>query len=128
MTNYNHHEKRELPRLLCSEGFSVGLLIMGYFRDEVSSINFNRNGIGIFVNGRLPDEKHGEISFSYTRGDLSIDIEEIPFTLVYANETEVGGQYGLKFDLDRIAPEILERLQQIETALGQESTNSRYGV
>ena len=101
---------------------------MGGVNEIAKSINFNRNGIGIFISERLPGFNRGEISFSYLMDDEEIEIHRLPFLLVYANETEVGAQYGLKFELETVAPDILDQLRQIEAALGQASTANRYGL
>jgi len=128
MTESRHHEKRQLQRLLCSENFSNCLLKMGDTKEIAKSINYNRNGIGIFVNERLPRFNRGEISFSYLDGDGEIEIHGLPFLLVYVNETEVGAQYGLKFELETVTQQTLDQLRQIETALSLEANTNRYGL
>ncbi|OZG74696.1 hypothetical protein BTA51_06860 [Hahella sp. CCB-MM4] len=127
--SFGFTEKRELPRLLCPPAFSNSLLEIGGAQYEADSINFNRNGLGIFVNGRLPNVDGGMVSFQFEREDRQlIEITGLPFELVYSNETEVGSQYGLKFETGGVSDDVKEALREIEIELGRQATMNRYGL
>ncbi len=122
-------EKRELARLLCPPAFSNCQLDIDGELFEADSINFNRNGLGIFVNGRLPDAEGGLVSFQFEREDRElVMISGLPFKLVYANETEVGSQYGLKFESGSVNDDVREALREIEIELERQATMNRYGL
>ncbi|WP_020409899.1 hypothetical protein [Hahella ganghwensis] len=122
-------EKRELPRLLCTPAFSSSLVYVEGKEFDVSSINFNRNGLGIFMNGRLPDAASGTVSFQFETADgQQIRITDLPFLLVYANETEVGSQYGLKFETGEVMEDVLQALREIESGLSLQAADNRYDL
>ena len=128
MTDYE--DKRELPRLLCNNRF-INCRIEGNERTYcVTAVNFHHRGISLFSDDPLAGIMKAALSFDYqSDNNHIISIIGIPLTIVYANETDIGAQYGCKFDLSTVLPGVVQTLQAIETALQQEqNTDDRYGL
>ncbi|MYM63758.1 hypothetical protein [Pseudomaricurvus sp. HS19] len=120
--------KRHLPRWLCDPDFKVSVLIDGHHYDTVA-LNYNHVGMGLFRYERLPEASQCTVSLSYNSDPIQLKDELIPATIVYANETEVGSHYGLKFNLETVGTRLLLALQEVDRLLGERENHSdRYGV
>ena len=129
MTDNSTREKRELPRLLCNEGFSDSELAIDNIIHSFQSINYNRKSIGLFGSIRLPEISQCKISFSYKSKGTEINIKALPCILARSVETEVGSQYGLQFQDNLINKETTDKLIEIEDLLlKQEKNGDRYGL
>ncbi len=121
-------EKRQLPRWLCDRNFSVSVIIDDHHY-PMSVVNFNHLGIGLFCGERLPEVVHCTLALSYHSDWIQLRDERIPVTIVYANETEVGSDYGLKFELENSSTELQEALLEIENLLATKQCHGdRYGL
>ncbi|MEC8427339.1 MAG: hypothetical protein VXZ35_02855 [Pseudomonadota bacterium] len=129
MTDANYSEQRSLPRHLCNDQFSSSTLEIDDVTYQLQSINFHHQGIGLFGPERLPAAGNCAISFSYQDEDSALQIEQLPCILIYSNETEVGNQYGIRFNLNHIDQETLSKLLDIEKRLeSSEDSSGRYGL
>ena len=121
-------EKRQLPRWLCNRNFSATVLIDGHQYD-MRPINFNHLGIGLFCGERLPQASHCMLTLSYHSDTIHIQSADIPAEIMYTHETEVGSDYGMRFDLANIAAQLQADLLTVEQELAQrQSGGDRYGV
>lgn len=123
-------EKRQLNRLLCNDQFADCILSQGSLPYDVQSVNYNHMGIRIFSIDRLQETNECRISFNYEMEDEVIRIRELPCTIRYRNETDVGNSIGIRFDLDtqKESPVIMQ-LRAIEASLKKQADDfDRYGL
>jgi hypothetical protein len=129
MTDIIKTEKRQLPRILCSDTFSQSCVELNSHIYTAQSINYNRHGMTIFCSDRFPEITYCQISFRYQSTDAYIEIEKLSCIIAWTNETEIGNQYGIKFQAPPSNGDVDIKLKKIETGLKSEKKNGdRYGL
>lgn len=129
MANSTTLEKRQLPRLLCSDKVSQCCVELNSHRYIAQTIDYNCYGIGLFCSDRFPEIEHCQISFSYQATDNLIKIDKLPCIVARSSETEVGNQYGIKFQIPLPDRAVEVKLAKIESLLKEEKKDGdRYGL
>lgn len=127
------NERRKIPRYLCSDKFSDSCLYVGTDKFSLVSINYNRRGIGLFSHQHISGLNEQDtcfISFQLETEEETIIIDKIVCTIINIYETEVGHQFGIKFNTEKdpIGARY-KRLEAIELALEtQNNQEDRYGL
>lgn len=114
-------EKRQLPRLLCADGFSGCRIEAHGDTFDLDSLNYTREGIALFRPQALPDFESFTLSFSYQMGAEMVAIQQLPCTLVHMMDEEGGVIYGATFDLPACSPEQIDDLIRIEEHMARSS-------
>jgi hypothetical protein len=119
MTNYSNQEKRQAIRYLCDDFFSICLINTEDDKTDITAIDFNKEGMGIFSN-IMPSES-GEIilCLKYENPAQTYTLINLPCTIVHYNQTEVGCHCGVRFHADKLAENDRKALEEIETILSK---------
>ncbi len=107
-------ENRQLPRLLCTEGFSDCLIHSEAGQFSLVSINYTREGIALFNREDLPEIDRFQLTFSYQMGKETVQISDLPCSLVHLKPDTGGCVYGAAFDLPACSDAQIDDLVRIE--------------
>lgn len=119
MTNYADQEKRQANRYLCDEYFSVCLLDTQSDNFDITAIDFNKEGMGVFSNA-MPSESGDIILYLiYDNPALKYTFKKLPCTIVHFNQTEVGCHFGVHFHYNKLTKKDRNALEKIETLLSK---------
>ena len=110
-------ERRLSKRYLCDEFFSHSSLQTSEGNLDLTAINFNKDGIGMFSNDSIPESGNARLTMHYENPSLSYDFYNLSCTIVYCNQTEVGSHCGIRFNLHELSQADKEALEAIETLL-----------
>jgi hypothetical protein len=127
MTAITSNEKRQFPRYLCPDEFSDTVLYLAGHIYTLVSVNFNHRGMALYSHQRLPETTACYLSFQYRLEHQLIVINQLPSIICYRVETEVGHQYGIKFDRSQLNEDYQTQLLQIEQHLVElQSSDNRW--
>ena len=117
MKNNYIQEKRQSKRYLCDQFFlQISLKTLeGYL--DVTAIDFNSEGMGLFSNDTIPESGDLSLSLHYDNPSLNYAFDSLPCTIVYCNLTEVGSHCGIRFNLKQLSQADRSALKAIERCL-----------
>ncbi|TQV74735.1 PilZ domain-containing protein [Aliikangiella marina] len=123
-------ERRNIPRYLCTDDFSDSEVSINNRKYQLISTNFNRNGIALYSNERLPEISSCLISFTFRHEEGNIELSDIPCKIKHRHETEVGCQYGIQFLTEAESEDSRAKLLTLVEAFLAAATNNedRYGL
>jgi hypothetical protein len=110
-------EKRQSKRYLCDEFFTQSTLETAEGNVDLTAIDFNRDGIGLFSNEVIPESGNVSLSIHYGNPTLSHEFNNLPCSIVYCNQTEVGSHCGIRFTLSELSLADQAALEAIEANL-----------
>ena len=117
MKNNYIQEKRQSQRYLCDQFFlQISLKTLESYLD-VTAIDFNSEGMGLFSNDTIPESGDLSLSFNYDNPSLKFAFDSLPCTIVYCNLTEVGSHCGIRFNLKHLSQTDRAALKAIERCL-----------
>lgn len=129
MINDSSQEKRLLKRYLCDDFFTLSALLPTETSLDLTAINFNKEGIGVFSNDFIPESGSLSLSIRYDSPRFSHTFNKLPCAIVYSNQTEVGSHCGVRFNLDDISQTDKEALELIEAYLVKiDNPDNRYNI
>ncbi len=132
--NQENENKRYLPRLLCNDNFSDCLISIMGKSYKATPINFHHCGIALYTISPIPKSDAAKLTISFQSSDGRILISDLPIRIAHANEMDIGCQYGISFQADKIQDidsyiDVEEKLITIEAALAtQNQSADRYGL
>ena len=129
MRNDTSQEKRQSKRYLCDKFFTHCSLQIPEGNLDLTAINFNKDGIGAFSNDFIPESDNVSLSIHYENPTLKHEFYNIPCSIVYCNQTEVGSHCGIRFNLNEVSQTYKVALEAIETHLIKyDDPDNRYGL
>jgi hypothetical protein len=117
MRNDSIQEKRQLKRYLCDEFFTQCSLQTPEGNLEITAIDFNKEGIGLFSNDVIPESGNVSLTMHYENPALIHKFSNLPCSIVHCNLTEVGSHCGIHFTLNELSQTDRTALEAIETYL-----------
>tara|TARA_R110002072_G_scaffold90500_8_gene202502 strand:- start:7905 stop:8306 length:402 start_codon:yes stop_codon:yes gene_type:complete len=117
MSNNSISEKRQSKRYLCDEFFTQSSLQTPEGNVDLTAIDFNKEGIGLFSNELIPESGNVGLSMRYENPALTHEFCNLPGSIVYCNQTEVGSHCGIRFTLNELSQTDRTALEKIETHL-----------
>ena len=117
MSNNSIQEKRQSKRYLCDEFFTLISLHTLEGNLDTTAIDFNKEGIGLFSNDILPESGNVSLSMHYENPALMHTFYNLPCSIVYCNQTEVGSHCGIHFKLNELSQADRTALRAIESYL-----------
>lgn len=117
MRNENIQEKRQSKRYLCDEFFAQCSLQTFKGNLDITAIDFNRDGMGLFSSEAIPESGQISLSMHYNNPTMSHVFSNIPCTIVHCNLTEVGSHCGVRFNINELSAEDITALETIEDCL-----------
>lgn len=127
MRNDTSQEKRLSKRYLCDKFFTHCALQTPKGNLDLTAINFNKEGIGVFSSDFIPESGDVSLSIHYENPTLTHAFYNMPCSIAYCNQTEVGSHCGIRFNLDKLSATDKEALEAIETHLtSHDNPDDRY--
>ena len=117
MTNDSVQEKRQSKRYLCDEFFTQITLQTLEGSLDITDIDFNKEGIGLFSNEVIPESGNVSLSIQYKNPLFIHMFNNLPCSIVHSNLTEVGTHCGVRFKLEELARTDRNALDTIESYL-----------
>ncbi|MFT6908003.1 MAG: hypothetical protein ACJAS1_004691 [Oleiphilaceae bacterium] len=117
MSNVSRQEKRQSKRYLCDEFFTQITLDTPEGNLDITAIDFNKEGIGLFSNNSIPESGNVSLSMHYGNPSLIHEFYNLPCSIVHCNQTEVGSHCGIRFRLNELSPADRTALEAIEAHL-----------
>mgnify|MGYP003633674401 CR=1 FL=1 len=117
MKNDSTQEKRLSKRYLCDKFFTHCTIQAPEESLDLTAINFNKNGIGVFSSDFIPESDNVSLSIHYENPTLTHEFYNLPCSIVYCNQTEVGSHCGIRFNLNEVSETDKVALEAIETLL-----------
>lgn len=117
MTNELINEKRQSKRYLCDEFFKQITLETNHHTINMTAIDFNKDGIGLFSSDVIPESGNMRVSMRYESPAFNYTFKNMPCSIAHCNLTEVGSHCGLHFNLNSLTLEDSEALKIIEIQL-----------
>ncbi len=117
MVNDQPLDKRQRARYLCDEYFSSCIFISNNEEFEVTAIDFSKEGMGFFSTDHIPESGSVTVCFIYRSPTLALEFNALPCTIVYSNQTEVGTQFGVRFEIDQLPLQDKFALEEIESSI-----------
>jgi hypothetical protein len=112
-------EKRQSKRYLCDQFFSQSSLQTSEGNLDITAIDFNKEGMGLFSSDIIPESGKVSLSMSYENDSFSHRFDNLPCFIVHCNLTEVGSHCGICFRLNELSQRDSAALEAIECYLIQ---------
>ena len=117
MNNNSIQEKRQSKRYLCDQFFILSTLQTLEGSLDITAIDFNKEGMGLFSNEIIPESGNVSLSIRYENPTLTHEFSHLPSSIVHCNLTEVGSHCGIRFKLNELSQADRVALEKIETQL-----------